>query len=463
MRRLLSIIFILTLFIVCAASTASATGLKVQLMEEGTEYTQFFGGWPWDIQPFTIPFQQADDRVVCGVWMPKAAPAGQDCVLAAVERGDKVLLVGGIKTENGWKKTILSDRFFRENQEFSMVGIRLADPDNSSMFRPYAAVAYDNEYFCIAITDMGEFFFAHYIRMDPDGSVYDASLIMGVLEVTETSESGSRILVSEPIMNPGRLDMISSSDFPTNVDDTMTYIKKYPAMLPENHVIIQGVNLRKEPTGQSQSLGKYDFALAEYLGEKDGTEVPWVHVRIGNTEGWVSSRYVRKNVREISESVSWLAMKIGAVNGETMLYGSLGSSDGSVISAPFYMYVLADCGSQYHVLIPSAGFEWPIDWNGTYGYVQKNDIVIRTSILDLKEPSESSEFQLREQSRGRTEEEIVSLLKEHCYMNPDGGRLVHLNKNCISVHPKYLPLTEVEYTDDIAQKYEICSVCCFDQ
>ena len=344
-----------------------------------------------------------------------------------------------------------------------MVGIRLADPDNSSMFRPYAAVAYDNEYFCIAITDMGEFFFAHYIRMDPDGSVYDASLIMGVLEVTETSESGSRILVSEPIMNPGRLDMISSSDFPTNVDDTMTYIKKYPAMLPENHVIIQGVNLRKEPTGQSQSLGKYDFALAEYLGEKDGTEVPWVHVRIGNTEGWVSSRYVRKNVREISESVSWLAMKIGAVNGETMLYGSLGSSDGSVISAPFYMYVLADCGSQYHVLIPSAGFEWPIDWNGTYGYVQKNDIVIRTSILDLKEPSESSEFQLREQSRGRTEEEIVSLLKEHCYMNPDGGRLVHLNKNCISVHPKYLPLTEVEYTDDIAQKYEICSVCCFDQ
>lgn len=463
MRRLLSIFFILTLFIVCAASTASATGLKVQLMEEGTEYTQFFGGWPWDIQPFTIPFQQADDRVVCGVWMPKAAPAGQDCVLAAVERGDKVLLVGGIKTENGWKKTILSDRFFRENQEFSMVGIRLADPDNSSMFRPYAAVAYDNEYFCIAITDMGEFFFAHYIRMDPDGSVYDASLIMGVLEVTETSESGSRILVSEPIMNPGRLDMISSSDFPTNVDDTMTYIKKYPAMLPENHVIFQGVNLRKEPTGQSQSLGKYDFALAEYLGEKDGTEVPWVHVRIGNTEGWVSSRYVRKNVREISESVSWLAMKIGAVNGETMLYGSLGSSDGSVISAPFYMYVLADCGSQYHVLIPSAGFEWPIDWNGTYGYVQKNDIVIRTSILDLKEPSESSEFQLREQSRGRTEEEIVSLLKEHCYMNPDGGRLVHLNKNCISVHPKYLPLTEVEYTDDIAQKYEICSVCCFDQ
>ena len=463
MRRLFTILFVLMLFIVCAAPAASAMGFKVQPMEEGTEYTQFFGGFPWDIQPFTIPFQQADDRVICGIWMPKAAPAGQDCVLAAVERGNKVLLVGGIKTENGWKTTILSDRFFRENQEFSMVGIRLVDPDNSFMFRPYAAIAYDNEYFCIAITDMGEFFFAHYIRIEPDGSVYDTSLIMGNLEVTQTSGSDSRILLSEPIMNPGRLDMISSSDFPTNVDDTIAYIKKYPVVLPENHVFIQGVNLRKEPTGQSQSLGKYDFALAEYLGEKDGAEVPWVHVRIGNTEGWVSSRYKRKNVREISESVSWLAMTIGGVDGEMKLYDSLSSTDGTIIEAPCCMYVLADCEARYHVMIPSTGFEWPVDWNGTYGYVQKNDIVIRTSILDLTEPSGSSEFHLQEQSRERTEEKIILLLKEHCYVNPDGGCFVHLNENCRSVHQKYLPLTEVEYTDEIAQKYEFCPVCCIDQ
>ena len=455
--RYIAAFTILMLFVFCGISDASAKGFKVQLMEEGTEYAQFFGGFPWDIQPFTIPFQQAGDRVICGVWMPKATPIHQDCVLAAIEHGDKVLLMGGVKTEDGWKRTILSDHFFRENQDFTMVGIKLVSPDDQSMFRSYPAVAYDNEYFCIATTDLGEFFFAHYLRLDPDGGVYDASLSSGYLEVIQGTDSGFQLLVSEPIMNPGRLDIISAADFPTNADDTMAYIKKYPATLPENHVIIQGVNLRKEATGKSRSLGKYDFAQAEYLGEKDGTEVPWVHVRIGKTEGWVSSRYVRKSVTDISESVSWLAMKIGGVDGETQLYESLTSSSGTIIDASSYMYVLADCGSRYHVLIPATGIGWPIDWNGAYGYVAKDDIVVRTSILDLTGASES---QMQEQNTEWTEEEIIALLKEHCYINPDGGIKVHLDQNCRSVHPKFLPLTEVEYTDEIAQKYELCSVCC---
>ena len=118
MRKRIMVFLVLMLLAICGVSAASTKGFKVQLMEEGKEYTQFFGGFPWDIQPFTIPFQQADDRVICGVWMPKATPVHQDCVLAAVARGDKVLLVGGVKTKDGWKKTILSDHFFRENQDF---------------------------------------------------------------------------------------------------------------------------------------------------------------------------------------------------------------------------------------------------------------------------------------------------------------------------------------------------------
>ena len=106
------VFLIIMLLIICGVSAASAKGFTVQLMEEGTEYTQFFGGFPWDIQPFTLPYHQADDRVVCGAWVPKATPISQDCVLAAVERGDKMLLVGGVKTDSGWKKTILSDCFF---------------------------------------------------------------------------------------------------------------------------------------------------------------------------------------------------------------------------------------------------------------------------------------------------------------------------------------------------------------
>ena len=461
MRKYIIFFLILMLLVLCGVSAASAQGFKVQLLEEGTEFTQFMGGWPWDIQPFTIPFQQADDRVICGAWVSKATPLSQDCVLAAIERGDKTLLVGGVKTDNGWEKSILSDCFFRENQDFTIVGLKLANPDNNSMFRICPAVVYGNEYYCITITETGDFFFAHYIRLEEDGSVYDASLSSGYLEVVQTSSDGFQLLVSEPIMNPGRLDIVTASDFPTNADDTAEYVKKYPASIPDNHVIIQGVNLRKEATGQSKSLGKYDFALAEYLGEKDGTEVPWVHVRIGETDGWVSSRYVRRNVTEISESVSRLAMKIGGVDGETKLYDSPDSTSETTISAPCYMYILADCGSRYHVLIPSIGFGWPIDWTGTYGYVPKDDrIVIRTSILDLMGPASSSTSQVQEQHSARTEEEIIAMLKDHCFINPNGGRYVHIDHYCRSVHQKYLPLTKVEYTSEIAQKYEFCPVCC---
>ena len=459
--KYIMVFLILMLLVLNGVSAASAQGFKVQLLEEGTEFTQFMGGWPWDIQPFTIPFQQADDRVICGARVPKATPISQDCVLAAVERGDKILLVGGVRTDNGWEKSILSDCFFRENQDFTIVGLKLVNPDNSSMFRIYPAVVYGNEYYCITITDTGDFFFAHYIRLEADGSVYDASLISGCLEVVQTSGDGFQLLFSEPILNPGRLDIITASDFPTNVEDTAEYIMKYPVRIPDNHVIIQGVNLRKEATGQSKSLGKYDFALAEYLGEKDGAEVPWVHVRIGETDGWVSSRYVRRDVTEVSESVSWLVMKIGGVDGETKLYDSLDSSSGTTISAPCYMYILADCGSRCHVLIPSTGFGWPIDWTGTYGYVQKDDhIVIRTSILDLMDPGYSPASRMQEQHSARTEDEIIALLKNQCYINPNGGRYAHLDQYCRSVHQKYLPLTKVEYTEEIALKYDFCPVCC---
>ena len=461
LRKRIMVFLSLMLLIICGLSAASAQGFKVQLMEEGTEYTQFSGGWPWDIQPFSLPYQQPDDRVICGAWVPKATPVHQDCILAAVERGNRFLLVGGVKTDNGWKKTILSDCFFRENQDFSIVGLKLVNPDNSSMFRIYPAVVYDNEYYCIAITDTGEFFFAHYIRLEADGSVYDASLSSGCLEVIQSSDAGFRLLISKPIMNPGRLDIVTASNFPTTVDDTAEYVKKYPATLPDNHVIIQGVNLRKEATGKSPSLGKYDFALAEFLGEKEGAEVPWAHVRIGETEGWVSSRYLRRSVTEISESVSWLAMKIGGVDGETTLYDTLDSASGKTISLPCCMYILADCGSRYHVLIPSTGFGWPIDWNGTYGYVPKDDsIVIRTSVLDLMDPGYSPASQPQEQSNERTEDEIITMLRDHCFINPDGGRYAHLDQYCRSVHQKYLPPNKVEYTDEIAHKYELCPVCC---
>ena len=92
--------------------------------------------------------------------------------------------------------------------------------------------------------------------------------------------------------------------------------------------------------------------------------------------------------------------------------------------------------------------------------LKEDRVVIRTSILDLKDPENSSVSQQQEQRSERTEDEIIALLRDHCYINQDGGRYAHLDQYCRSVHQKYLPLSRVEYTDEIAQKYEFCPVCC---
>ena len=62
MRKNIMVFLILMLLVISGVSAASAKGFKVQLMEEGKEYTQFTGDWPWDIQPFTLPYQRADDH-----------------------------------------------------------------------------------------------------------------------------------------------------------------------------------------------------------------------------------------------------------------------------------------------------------------------------------------------------------------------------------------------------------------
>ncbi len=48
---------------------------------------------------------------------------------------------------------------------------------------------------------------------------------------------------------------------------------------------------------------------------------------------------------------------------------------------------------------------------------------------------------------------------EHWYINPNGGSKLHSDPYCRSVHEKYLPLQEIELTDEILQQYSRCAVC----
>ena len=56
-------------------------------------------------------------------------------------------------------------------------------------------------------------------------------------------------------------------------------------------------------------------------------------------------------------------------------------------------------------------------------------------------------------------EEAAALLKEHCYINPIGGSKLHADPNCPNVNPKYLPLTEIAFSEALLNQYSVCPVC----
>ena len=63
----------------------------------------------------------------------------------------------------------------------------------------------------------------------------------------------------------------------------------------------------------------------------------------------------------------------------------------------------------------------------------------------------------------RSVQEIEAMLSQACYINTEGGTMVHTVPDCRIVHPKYIPLTKVDYTHEIQSSYSFCPVCCLDE
>jgi len=56
-------------------------------------------------------------------------------------------------------------------------------------------------------------------------------------------------------------------------------------------------------------------------------------------------------------------------------------------------------------------------------------------------------------------EDVIIRLREHCYVSPQGGEMLHTDQNCRIVHEKYLPLTEIEFSESLLNQYSLCPVC----
>ena len=141
--------------------------------------------------------------------------------------------------------------------------------------------------------------------------------------------------------------------------------------------LIWGANLRTEPTSRSRSLGMYHVALAQVLGQEPGTEVPWYHVRVGETEGYVSGRYVAfpadwaNFVRRASVPCPVAETDGGPLMGE-MDGGAL-----CTLEAERRLLVLAETEDGWlHVFVPEDEPDGTLDQPGTYGYLRREDVTL---------------------------------------------------------------------------------------
>lgn len=142
--------------------------------------------------------------------------------------------------------------------------------------------------------------------------------------------------------------------------------------------LVWGANLRTEPTSRSRSLGMYHVALAQVLGQKPGTEAPWYHVRVGETEGYVSGRYVAfpadwaNFVRRAS-----VPCPVAETDGGPLMADMDGGGAPCVLEAGERLLVLAETEDGWlHVFVPEDDLDGTLDQPGTYGYLRREDVTL---------------------------------------------------------------------------------------
>lgn len=142
--------------------------------------------------------------------------------------------------------------------------------------------------------------------------------------------------------------------------------------------LIWGANLRTEPTSRSRSLGMYHVALAQVLGQKPGTEAPWYHVRVGETEGYVSGRYVAfpadwaNFVRRAS-----VPCPVAETDGGPLMADMDGGGAPCTLEAGRRLLVLAETEDGWlHVFVPEDDLDGTLDQPGTYGYLRREDVTL---------------------------------------------------------------------------------------
>lgn len=223
-----------------------------------------------------------------------------------------------------------------------------------------------------------------YQREEADGDGYAITrypyegFCMRSLDEPDSPSSGERV----PACWTGFCAYIDgAASFPTTWEQALTLAKS--SMRPYaggDWVLLYGnVSLREQPTGRSESLGRYHGALARRLGEKPGRDAPWVHVSVGGVEGYVSGVYaIPVGTAEFLQSTCRCPIPWARADAPTSLCDSPGGPVAARLAQGAMMYVMGKTDTGWlHVTLPSDGvMRCQMDLDGQSGYVRAQDVTV---------------------------------------------------------------------------------------
>lgn len=328
------------------------------------------------------------DEVLCGTlfqehYRNSPGQVNRGGALMAVNRDGKILLMSAKGDEGRWNAGIETDSFLPPDADFS---ITTTGGESS-----YVHLTIDDRdmVYEIRTTGTGGAYLYEYSWTDETGNALHMDCYNGKFMLREEGDWPYTILAEGKAI-PSRLSAWTADALPKTAEDIHAFEEKYPLQMDEDEAFITGVNLRERATGESASWGKY-FARVQVLGEQPGKQNPWIHVRVGGLEGWVSGNYVHGQGQGDQMHVYEAAVMVhpvGRAQTETALLQMPGGDAVMKLAAGTYVHVLGEKNGCLHVIVPRGELTWQTDWDGTYGFVKAADVTLGITKADAQNKTE---------------------------------------------------------------------------
>ncbi len=347
----------------------------------------------------------AADEVLCGAvvgyYYHNLGETPTRHALIAVQHGDTRLLLAAEQKADVWDIWPASETLLRDDADFTITVTPLYgrySDGQEIIASALLTVDYGEDQFLLSVGDMMSqpsriCRLYQYQQLDDSGDGLIIRQEMAGRFFVQIKENGQKLRAEYPEDLPGHYTLrwpedaafIDGDTFPTTEEALRAWAAQHP--LSTDVTYIYGANLRQRATSKSATLGKYHYAPLTILGQEPGTEFPWYHVRIGDTEGYVSGNYVASPGDRVRSNnylgAQCTPLRVAQAVPGVSLYADMSGAVKQALPEGASALILAQADGWYHVVLAQDG-EWFVPENAVYGYLRARDVQVYESWLQMK-------------------------------------------------------------------------------